>query len=287
MLYIVINKYSGGYSQRRIFYLEKSVEKEFPEFTIRETVLDKHRVSADINPMEIKKGDIIVAAGGDGTINACLQFIHDNSLQEQILLGVIPLGTGNNMIGSLKLPRTIESAVNVLKKRRFEQISYSSINGSKVFFNCSIGFSSFVLKNRKTSSLAGYFYETARLLPLYKSCKIKFAEKENCLDLFAGFFINTKVYMSKFKFLKANNSGNMMKFFYIEGANFITGLTDTLKAFTGIKEYKTMERNGFKFDLPENHYIELDGDIFEIGENNRTITLENCSTVKIITNGDI
>jgi len=287
MLYLVLNKYSGGYSQRRISYLEWSVEKEFPEFTIRETVLNKGKVSADIDPKELKDGDVIAAAGGDGTVNACLQFIHDNSVQSKVLLGVIPLGTGNNMIGSLKLPRTVEGAVNVLKKRKFEYISYSSVNGHKVFFNCSIGFSSFVLKNRKTSSLAGYFYDTARLLPLYRSCRIKFQGEETCLNLFAGFFVNTKVYMSKFRFLKKNNSEKKMHFYYIESSNRISEMTEALTSFTGIRKYKTLEKDKFEFTLPENCYIELDGDIFEIGGNNRTISLENCSTVKIITNGDI
>ncbi|HXK50087.1 MAG TPA: diacylglycerol kinase family protein [Clostridiales bacterium] len=285
MLYLVYNKYSGAYSSKRISSLERAAQNEFSEYTLRETVIYGNSVSADIDPGEIRTGDIIAAAGGDGTVNACLQFIHDNSLQERTVLGIIPLGTGNNMVGSLKLPKSVSGALKVLKNRKTEHISYGVLNGSKVFFNCSIGFSSFVLKNRKTNSIAGYFYDSARLMPSYKPCRIELEDRK--MDLFAGFFINTKVYMSKFRFLKANNSDKGLKFFYIEGANFITGLTDTLKAFTGIKEYKTMERNGFKFDLPENHDIELDGDIYETGLNKRTISLENGSTVKIITNGDI
>ncbi len=285
MLYLVYNKYSGAYSSKRISSLERAAQKEFSDYTLRETVIYESCVSADIDPREIKTGDMIAAAGGDGTVNACLQFIHDNSLQERTILGVIPLGTGNNMVGSLKLPRSLCGALRVLKNRKTEYLSYGLLNGSKAFFNCSIGFSSFVLKKRKTNSIAGYFYDSARLMPFYKSCRIELEGRK--LEIFAGFFINTKVYMSKFKFLKENNSDKGMKFFYIEGANLLTGLTDTLKAFTGIKEYKTMEKNGFKFNLPENHDIELDGDIYEIAGNNRTISLENRSTVKIITNGDI
>lgn len=285
MLYLVYNKYSGAYSAKRISSLEKSVRAEFPDYAMRETVVYKGKVTADIDPRELKTGDIIAAAGGDGTVNACLQFIHDNSLQEMTILGVIPLGTGNNMVGTLKLPKSLSAALKVLKNRKTELIRYGLLNGSKAFFNCSIGFSSFVLKNRKTNSIAGYFYDSARLLPSYKSCRIELEEKK--LEIFAGFFINTKVYMSKFRFLKKNNSEQGLKFFYIEGSGILAGLTDALKAFTGIKEYKTMEKNVFKFDLPENYDIELDGDIYEIAGNNRTISLENRSTVKIITNGDI
>jgi hypothetical protein len=93
--------------------------------------------------------------------------------------------------------------------------------------------------------------------------------------------------MSKFRFLKKNNSDKKLNFYYIEGGNLFSGLTDTLKAFTGIKKYRSMEELKFEFSLPEGHDIELDGDIYEPESIGRTISIKNCSTVRIITNGDI
>lgn len=287
MVYLVYNKYSGAYSSKRISSLARAAQNEFSEYTLRETVIYGNSVSADIDPGEIRTGDIIAAAGGDGTVNACLQFIHDNSLQERTVLGVIPFGTGNNMVGSLKLPKSVSGALKVLKNRKTEHISYGVLNGSKVFFNCSIGFTSYVLKNRKTNSIAGYFYDTARLIPSYRTSSVKLNCRNEGINIFAGFFINTKVYMSRFKFLKKNNSGNKMNFFFIESGSILSGLTDAFTAFSGIKKYKMIENEKFEFLLPEGLDIELDGDIYEFSGKDRTVSLMNSSTMRIITNGDI
>jgi len=287
MLFVVYNTYSGKYSPNRLSHLERAVRNEFDDFSFRQTVLDSSgAVIPDIDPSEVHIGDIIAAAGGDGTLNACLQFIHNNSIQNKILLAVIPYGTGNNMIGSLGLNKSVKMSISIIKARKTEKISYGLINDRKTFFNCSLGFSSYVLKNRKTNSLTGYVYDTARLLPSYKSSQIEFDGIGEVINLFAGFFINTKVYMSKFKFLKKNNFEPKMNFFYIDGGTALSGITDTLKVFTGIKRYNLIEKDRFVFRLPDNCDIELDGDIFKIKESGRMVSLENISTVTLITNGD-
>lgn len=284
MLYIVINKYSGSFSERKLQSLRKAAASYFKDVIISETVSRQGKITLDIDPENIKADDIIAAAGGDGTINICLQYIHDNSLQETVLLGIIPLGTGNNMIRSLKLSKNIDSSFQILRKCSIENISYGTINGEKAFFNCSIGFSSYVLKNRKTNSLTGYYYDAVRLYPGYKGCRLSISGSDKDIDLFAGFFINTKVYMSKFRFLKENNSDKQLDFFYLEKGNIIITPAKAAMAFLNPDSYKKVTDEKITIKLDKDCDIETDGDIFSITGQDRTAVIENHSYISVITN---
>lgn len=287
MLYLAVNRFSGSYSKKKINELESLVRSEFVHYDFIETVKNEGKVSLGISPEKISENDIICAVGGDGTINACLQFIHDSSLQDKVLLGIIPLGTGNNMIGSLGLKKEFGKAVHIISRGETEKISYGTVNGEKVFFNCSIGFSSHVLKNRKTNSLTGYYYDTLRLYPSYKGCRINISGTEKPLELFAGFFINTKVYMSKFKFLKRNNGEMSLGFYYIDKGNLLITPAKAAMAIFNSELYNKIEDTKFIINLGDGCEIETDGDIFSLNGSERTVTIENQSQVNVITNNKI
>jgi len=287
MLYLAVNIHSGSYSKKKIKELESLVRAEFEYYDFIETVKTGENVSLGITPENISENDIICAVGGDGTINACLQFIHENSFQDQVLLGIIPMGTGNNMVGSLRLKKDFGKAVHIIKSGITEKISYGTVNSRKVFFNCSIGFSSHVLKNRKTNSLTGYYYDTLRLYPLYRGCKVSISGSEEPLDLFAGFFMNTKVYMSKFKFLRQNNREKELNFFYMNNGNVLSVPAKAALAFINPDSYKKMTGQTFTVTLPADCDIETDGDIYSITGSDRTAVIGNHSTVNVITNNKI
>ncbi len=287
MLYLAVNIHSGSYSKKKIKELESLVRAEFEYYDFIETVKKGENVSLGVDPENISENDIICAVGGDGTINACLQFIHENSLQDKVLLGIIPMGTGNNMVGSLRLKKEFGKAVHIIKSGITEKISYGTVNSRKVFFNCSIGFSSHVLKNRKTNSLTGYYYDTLRLYPLYKGCKVSISGADVQLDLFAGFFMNTKVYMSKFKFLKQNNTDKELDFYYLEKGNILSVPAKAALAYINPDSYKKIACQTFTVTLPEDCDIETDGDILSLNGTERTVIIENHSTVNVITNNKI
>ncbi|MEC5424335.1 diacylglycerol kinase [Virgibacillus sp. C22-A2] len=56
--------------------------------------------------------DIIVAAGGDGTINEVINGIAEQSYRPK--LGIIPTGTTNDFARALSIPRTISKAVDII-----------------------------------------------------------------------------------------------------------------------------------------------------------------------------
>ncbi|MBN2856904.1 MAG: hypothetical protein JXN63_00735 [Candidatus Delongbacteria bacterium] len=284
MIYIISNTRSGSYSRAKISAIGKELDRHGAEFTSGETVRSDEYITISTDPSAIKEGDSIVAAGGDGTVNACLQFIHDNRLKDKVKLGIIPLGTGNNLIRSLNLTKNIKKSVEIIVRAKTEKISYGLINNKKAFFNCSFGFTSFVLENRRTNSLYGYALDGLRLIPAFKGCKVKFAENSIEKNIFAGFFMNTKFYMSKFKYLRKNNSGADLKFFYIERKNPVIDGIRSLSALTGLSKWNKMCKDRYTFSLDTNCRLEIDGDVYEPENGMNEYTLRNASTIEVITN---
>lgn len=88
--------------------------------------------------------DLVVAAGGDGTVNEAAAGIHDHlargegSPDAAPRLGIVPLGTGNDLAGALGIPQEIEEALaGALVGRRFP-IDVATLNG-ECFVNVSTG----------------------------------------------------------------------------------------------------------------------------------------------------
>jgi diacylglycerol kinase family enzyme len=81
------------------------------------------------------KLELIVAGGGDGTVNAVAQI----AIALQIPLAVLPLGTLNHFAKDLGLPQDVEGAVNVILKGKLSKIDYCTVNGNLFLNNSSIG----------------------------------------------------------------------------------------------------------------------------------------------------
>jgi YegS/Rv2252/BmrU family lipid kinase len=57
---------------------------------------------------------IVVAAGGDGSIHAVVQAVMDTERLDDLVLGLLPLGTGNDLARGLGIPRDPEPAARAL-----------------------------------------------------------------------------------------------------------------------------------------------------------------------------
>ena len=81
------------------------------------------------------KVDVLVAGGGDGTVNSVVNAIagHD------ITLGVLPLGTLNHFARDLGLPIAMEEAARVIVAGHTTQIDVGEVNGRLFVNNSSVG----------------------------------------------------------------------------------------------------------------------------------------------------
>jgi len=82
-----------------------------------------------------EKSQVIVAGGGDGTVNAVAKELLGTSLT----LGVLPLGTWNHFAKDLHIPQDLEGAARNLITGRAMRVDVGEVNGRIFLNNSSLG----------------------------------------------------------------------------------------------------------------------------------------------------
>jgi diacylglycerol kinase (ATP) len=81
--------------------------------------------------------DLIVVGGGDGTLNAAAEGL----VAAQLPVGILPLGTANDLARTLNLPKTLPEACTVIAHGRRLPIDLGWVNGKHFFNVASLGLS--------------------------------------------------------------------------------------------------------------------------------------------------
>lgn len=103
----------------------------------------------------LEKADIIVACGGDGTINEVANCL----IGTNIALGIVPMGSGNGLASNLKIPKNRRKALEIIRDKHKEFMDVGSINGRYFFSNTGVGFDASLIKHYESSekrTLLGY-----------------------------------------------------------------------------------------------------------------------------------
>lgn len=80
--------------------------------------------------------DLVVAAGGDGTINEVINGLAEQEYRPK--LGIIPAGTTNDFARALHIPRDIKKALDIIVKNETMKLDIGKVNG-KYFINIAGG----------------------------------------------------------------------------------------------------------------------------------------------------
>lgn len=83
--------------------------------------------------------EIVVAAGGDGTLNEVINGIA--AAAENVRVGLVPLGTGNDFARMLELPSSVEECLEVIQAGHVWRIDLVRVTSDEVryFLNVSAG----------------------------------------------------------------------------------------------------------------------------------------------------
>lgn len=84
--------------------------------------------------------DIVVAVGGDGTVNEVARALIGTSTA----LAIIPCGSGNGLARHLHIPMEAKQAIEAINHGELQSIDYGLINGTPFFCTCGMGFDAFV-----------------------------------------------------------------------------------------------------------------------------------------------
>lgn len=85
--------------------------------------------------------DLVIAAGGDGTINSVVNGLAGT----KTALGVIPLGTINLLAMELGIPSDVESACQIIAHARIKTMDLGKVNDRYFTSLCGIGFDAYVI----------------------------------------------------------------------------------------------------------------------------------------------
>jgi len=136
-LLFIINPHSGNNSLPKNIesIIKTTLDKEKFEFHIRFT---KHAGHAEEIAQSAVEDDfnIIVAIGGDGTVNK----VGKNLINTNATLGIIPTGSGNGFARHFKIPLTIREAVKTINNGNIEAIDTGIVNGQYFLNVAGIGF---------------------------------------------------------------------------------------------------------------------------------------------------
>lgn len=147
----IINPISGTESQKKI---PEIIERLFYgmsyEICHTQAPGDGKRLAEEA----VKKGcDVVVAIGGDGTVNEVAQAL----VYQRAVLGIVPTGSGNGLARHLKIPLNVVKALQLIKRGDYRKIDTIQANG-QVFFNVGgVGFDAHIGKAFAKAKRRGFF----------------------------------------------------------------------------------------------------------------------------------
>lgn len=167
-IFFIINPISGGKRKSSLpslidQYLDK--EKFAPIYAFTEYVGHASELAEEA---EKKNYDIIVAVGGDGTINeVASKLVHSNKI-----LAIIPFGSGNGLARFLNIPLTAQKAISLINIGKHQVIDTAELNGKKFFNMAGMGFDahlSSVFAGNKKRGLKSYIELGFKEITTYKA----------------------------------------------------------------------------------------------------------------------
>lgn len=189
---VILNPTSGnGNGKRAIERISKNLDKYRLDYDLTTTERPWH--AADLTIDAVKSGyDLIVAAGGDGTVNEVINGLMraDELGVGTASLGVLCVGRGNDFAGGLGIPSNLDEAVRVLAARHQKRIDIGQVfsddqSEGRYFGNCvGVGFDAMgtiqVAKLPKLGGMLSYLIAIIQTIFIYYEAplvRIEFAEE--------------------------------------------------------------------------------------------------------------
>jgi YegS/Rv2252/BmrU family lipid kinase len=147
VVHFIVNPIAGkGKAVITEQYLSKYFEKKEYSIAVKHSKYKGHaKLLAEQSLQE--KATIIVACGGDGTINEVASCL----VHTKVALGIIPIGSGNGLARNLNISMNVEKAIDIIKKSITVKIDVGKINDFYFFSNAGIGFAANTILNFENS----------------------------------------------------------------------------------------------------------------------------------------
>ena len=136
----ILNPISGTVSKAGIpGLIEERLDKEKFDCRIAETKYAGH--ATELAQQAARQGiDIVVAVGGDGTVNEVGRAL----VNTKTAMGILPCGSGDGLARHLNLPMNLKKCIDILNDCDIHTLDYGLINRHPFFCTCGMGFDAFI-----------------------------------------------------------------------------------------------------------------------------------------------
>ncbi|MDY0280497.1 MAG: YegS/Rv2252/BmrU family lipid kinase [Salinivirgaceae bacterium] len=158
----IVNPISGTHTKNSIIRLIHDMFKE-PQY---EVVIKKTRWAGHAITLANDLGkvyDVVVAVGGDGTLNEVAQGLLNTSAK----FGIVPMGSGNGLARHLQIPINAKKALNRIKQNSPHLIDVLFFNDIPFMNVSGIGFDAKVAYNFAESEKRGLLSYLKQIVRLY------------------------------------------------------------------------------------------------------------------------
>jgi len=171
-IHFIVNPISG---KGKHSITEERIRTFFPseryQVVVHLTERKKHAV--ELTQLALTQGaTIVVACGGDGTINeVATELVH-----KDVLFGIVPVGSGNGLASNLAIPKDIDKALELIRQQTVVALDVGMLNGAYFFSNMGFGIDATIIEQYEKSGkrkLGSYIRAALNSAQQYKAKQMR------------------------------------------------------------------------------------------------------------------
>ncbi len=290
--FVIVNPTSGnGLAKKKWPIIERLLQQHEFSFNYAFTEFPGH--SKELVQKATKQNIYnIICVGGDGTIHNIVNGIMEQTdvPSNNINVGVIPIGTGNDWVKSYKIPKDLERSIEIIKRgnksiQDLGKIEFLTTNNRPVYFNnlAGIGFDGYVVsKVDKYKYLGAVAYIFGALISLLSFENFNSKVSVNSKKI-SGQTLMILVGLCKYSgggmqlTETPNPFDGLFDVSIVENFSKIDVLKNMFKLFNGkintVKRVQFLKTNAIKIYIEQSEcpFIQADGELVGKGDINITL----------------
>ena len=171
---LILNPLAGGTEKDdELHIIKEFIENKGYNFIYYETTGNKKEPSDDDEIKKLYKKynpKKILIAGGDGTI----KFVVETLFYEDIIFGILPMGSANGLAKDLDLPIDLEQCLEIALQDHYKNVDSICINNMKSFHLSDLGLNAELVKNYEKSQARGKMGYALQAIPTLREFRDSF-----------------------------------------------------------------------------------------------------------------
>ncbi|MBN2017228.1 MAG: diacylglycerol kinase family lipid kinase [Candidatus Cloacimonetes bacterium] len=168
MYKIILNPFAGkGKAFKSVRHIEHFFTKLDMSYDL--VLTNCSRQAIDFAHEAVIQGvENIIAAGGDGTINEVINGIMKSGYPNNVNVGIIPIGGGNDFAKNLVLPHKLKDVIKIIQDHHVNLVDIGQVEDFYFINTLGVGFDAQVaisyIKNKWLNGFPGYMYAVMKAL---------------------------------------------------------------------------------------------------------------------------